>query len=758
MRTLAGEYLAAGLSVLPAHREGKRAAVSRWKPYQEHLPTPAEVNAWFSNDHNGLCLITGRVSGHLEMIDFDLAGELFEPWCESVRQHAPGLLDRLVIEKTPSGGRHVVYRCDSTVCGNTKLAQRKVIAPDSSEVEIAGKRYVPRKDANGNWHVLLTMIETRGEGGLFLCDPTQGYELVQGAFTNVPVITIEDRDVLLSAAWSLNEYSPEPVAASAPSNSGELRPGDDFNARGDIREVLRKHGWTLVKAGDNEYWRRPGKTSGWSATLKNGVFYVFSSNASPFEPERSYAPFAVYTLLEHSGDYAAAASALRVDGYGNDPAPAHDVDISSITGGDHEPAEPQCVNPGTMPDELLRIPGFVSEVMDYTLEIAPYPNHVLSFCGALSLQALLAGRKVRDPGDNRTNIYLLGLAHSSAGKDWPRKTNTRILHEVGLSGCLGDKFASGEGVQDALFVSPSIMFQTDEIDTILQTINKAQDARHENMMSTLLTMYSSSNSVYPMRRKAGKESPGAIDQPCLVVFGTAIPNNYYQALSERMLGNGFFARMLILEGAKRGVGQEAQIRDLPERVIETARWWAEFNPGKGNLEQWHPIPTIIEQTEAAKRILIETRLETEAEYSKAEASNDVVGTTVWGRANEQVRKLSLIYAISENHKNPAIDEAAATWARRLVMHQVRRMLYMAQNHVAETPFQAECLKLMRKLREAPNRRLAHSALLKRMKVDVKTFNDLVITLEQRGDLAIETQSSQGRPGRYYRLVEGGGEA
>ncbi len=157
------------------------------------------------------------------------------------------------------------------------------------------------------------------------------------------------------------------------------------------------------------------------------------------------------------------------------------------------------------------MPGFVSEVMDYCLDTAPYPSPVLSFCGALSLQVFFAGRKVRDPGDNRTNVYLLGLAHSAAGKDWPRKVNTRIAHEAGLAGNLGDRFASGEGIQDALCVNPCMLFQTDKIDGILQQINKAQDARHENVMSTLLTMYSSANCVFPMRRKAGKESPGAID-------------------------------------------------------------------------------------------------------------------------------------------------------------------------------------------------------------------------------------------------------
>ena len=410
-------------------------------------------------------------------------------------------------------------------------------------------------------------------------------------------------------------------------------------------------------------------------------------------------------------------------------------------------------DPGPLPDELLRVPGFVSEVMDYCLETAPYPNAVMAFCGALCLQAFLAGRKVRDPGDNRTNLYLLGLAHSAAGKDWPRKVNTRIVHATGLADCLGERFASGEGIQDALFTKPCMLFQTDEIDGILQTVNKAKDARHESMMGTMLTLYSASNSVYPMRRKAGKESPGAINQPCLIIFGTAIPNHYYEALSERMLTNGFFARMIILESGPRPKGQEPCIRDLPPRVLSVARWWRDFRPGTGDLDSWHPIPLIVEQTEEAKRVLRETREEAEVEYGRAEASSDPVCTTVWGRVSEQARKLALLYAVSEDHESPRIGLAAAEWATRLIMHQTRRMLFMAQSHVADNPFHAVCLKLMEKLRDAPEQTLPHSVLLKRMKIDARTFQDIVSTLEQRRDIKTVTVPRAGTPHRAYRLLE-----
>jgi len=153
-----------------------------------------------------------------------------------------------------------------------------------------------------------------------------------------------------------------------------------------------------------------------------------------------------------------------------------------------------------------------------------------------------------------------GGALALANKKRGPKTNYRGTHQ-----------AVKEVIQDALFQTPTMLFQTDEIDGMLQSINKAKDARHEAIMGTMLTMYSSDNSVYPMRRKAGKESPGVIDQPCLVIYGTAIPNHYYQALSERMLTNGFFARMIILEAGPRAPGQEPSIRDLPPRVLATAQ-------------------------------------------------------------------------------------------------------------------------------------------------------------------------------------------
>jgi tRNA U38,U39,U40 pseudouridine synthase TruA len=127
---------------------------------------------------------------------------------------------------------------------------------------------------------------------------------------------------------------------------------------------------------------------------------------------------------------------------------------------------------------------------------------------------------------------------------------------------------------------------------------------------------------------------------------------------------------------------------------------------------------------------------------------------VWGRVSEQVRKLALIYAVSANHQNPKIGLDAMRWASQFVMHQTRRMLYMASSHVADNPFHAECLKLIKKLREAADHELPHQLLLKRMKVDAKRFRELIETLIQRGDVEAVAAPTAGRTGVKYRLLEG----
>lgn len=419
-------------------------------------------------------------------------------------------------------------------------------------------------------------------------------------------------------------------------------------------------------------------------------------------------------------------------------------------GQDFEKQEPHGPSdPGAVPDELLYVPGFVDAVMRHTLSTAPYPEPVMAFAGALTLQAFLAGRKIRDTADNRTNVYLLGLANSGAGKDHPRKVNQHILLEIGCQQAVADGFASGEGIEDKLFLYPAMLFQTDEIDALLLAIQSGKDSRYEGIMQVLLKLCTSANGLYPLRVKAGKEHR-VIDQPCLCLFGTAIPQHFYESLSSKMLTNGFVARQIVLEARRRGEGQEPAHIALPHGIVESARFWAEFRPGdrRGNLENWHPQPQVVEATNEAKDVFRDFRSSADQRYSAAESRNDQAAMAIWARAHEKARRLALVYAASVGHAAPLVTADAATWACAFVDHQTRRMLHMASQHASESQFDARQKKVLRLIREAGE--MSRAELCRRTQsLSKREREDVIENLRETGQVEERITETSGRPRLSY---------
>lgn len=324
---LAISYQRAGLSTIPIKTDGsKRPALSSWKPYEERQPTEDELRGWFGNGKRpGIALIGGKVSGNLEIIDFD-APELIEEWRELVEETTPGLLAQLPQVATPREGLHVLFRCE-TIAGNCKLAERETEVPEGTK----GAR-----QRNGRWFKIGTLIETRGEGGYVITAGSPAachssgklYRLLNGNLEAIPTITPQERDILLTCARSFNEYVKPALQIGwdkSPNISGKLRPGDDFNQRGDVRSLIEKYGWKYLRKGPlGELWQRPGGDHTSATLFPNGSLYVFSTNAAPFDHGHAYSPFAIYAHLEHEGDFKAATKALAAGEYG-EPATTKDA-------------------------------------------------------------------------------------------------------------------------------------------------------------------------------------------------------------------------------------------------------------------------------------------------------------------------------------------------------------------------------------------------------------------------------------------------
>lgn len=283
------QYISSGLSVIPC--KGKIPILPSWKKYQLELPKETDAAGW--NDNN-IAIICGVVSGGLICIDFDVKnGNRWDDWLAIVQDQYPELLSKLVIETTPSGGYHVVFRSNFSI-GNKKLASKD------------GKN---------------ATIETRGEGGYFVCYPSENYQMYYGNFESIQKLTDEEAKLLIQACKSLNEYvqdTPPPTIARA-ATTNELTPFDDYNNKCNISELLNQHGWkTLFNRRNTTYYCRPGKEGRGISASWNAVpdrFYVFTTSTQ-FENQHIYKPSAVYSILEHGGNFINAAKELRRQGYG----------------------------------------------------------------------------------------------------------------------------------------------------------------------------------------------------------------------------------------------------------------------------------------------------------------------------------------------------------------------------------------------------------------------------------------------------------
>lgn len=281
-----------GLSIIPVKDKIPTVA---WKEYQTRLPRVGELSF-----NGSIALICGKISG-VEVIDIDSkndpSGLLLDQVDEAIFKNNPDITrNDLVIQRTPSGGGHLIYKCD-VIEPNQKLAvstDRKVL------------------------------IETRGVGGYVCIAPTPGYEVLIGSLENIPTITPEQRENLLTACRSLNEYF-EPVIIPkqyTQTNTG-LTPWQDYNERADVPALLQKHGWTYLKTiGDNQHFCRPEKKGSTSGTWNGQTFFSFTSSTI-FEPSKAYNASALFAYLECARDFTEAARRLYSDGYGERSQPQH---------------------------------------------------------------------------------------------------------------------------------------------------------------------------------------------------------------------------------------------------------------------------------------------------------------------------------------------------------------------------------------------------------------------------------------------------
>ena len=409
-------------------------------------------------------------------------------------------------------------------------------------------------------------------------------------------------------------------------------------------------------------------------------------------------------------------------------------------------------------ESLLHMPGLVDEITEQSLKHAQRPNRVLSFSSVLAMFAHLAGRRYVGPTRARPNIYVMSLAESGMGKEAPRQFNRTIAQQLHIINSVIETVASGQGLEDALSRTPSLLLMSDEFDGQLRVLKdeRKSNAATEALWRALLSVFSSSSSSYTTGIKAASANGGGggkvLYAPSFSMLASATPDNFYGALSVRALEGGLFARCLVFEAGSRGA-QNYEVNsceELPDPLLRKLQRIISNGPRFDENREIRSSDLVnVPYAPGAKEEA--TRIGTEADtlYNQAAKDGDAMGKSVWSRSMEMVQKLALLYAISEGcamFTDAAVSVDGLRWAWRLVRAMQERMLEMAQDHAAENPMDERVKRVERLVKAAGKRGIKRYDVSRKTRLSARELDEVEQTLIDRNEIIVQ-ELQPGRNGK-----------
>lgn len=292
----------------------KTPLVSTWSSEPERRLSLEALAKMMHNAPPGLkiapIIICGKGSGNLWALDIDIKHwpGIDTRYLTALRETYPELYKKIRRHRTPSSGRHLLWKTEEFIeGGNKKLAFKE-----------------GEKEAG---------IETRAHGGYIMAPPGMGYEVEYDV--PIPIISVEDHNRLITLAMLFNEKMPRKEIRSTKKYEEiyDENPFQHYNGSQAATELLLSHGWEIYKdVSDWIHFTRPGKDHGISASFnKSGRFYHFFTTSTEFDGDKTYDPAAVRCLIEFENEYKKMYPVLVKEGFGRHKAYYEDKMVKKAT-------------------------------------------------------------------------------------------------------------------------------------------------------------------------------------------------------------------------------------------------------------------------------------------------------------------------------------------------------------------------------------------------------------------------------------------
>lgn len=749
----------------------------------------------------GIAINCGPVVGKnidLECLDIDCPKVAID-FLPDLEASSKELHDKLCgcVETTPSEGLHIFYYLP---LGKSKCRELAVMSTDN------GKKWLAESKAKGSIKkVAPPLIETRGAGGYVVGFYSQAvskidglvkpYKILYGDVSTIPTLTADEHEFLMSFAQSYDqkaakrftELNKEPYQHKEIGKKNALDQWREETSWPEIlpdsyRVVEVRHDYFLVWHPDSS-GREPNAIAG----CKNGAMDRYW-NFSPLDWRLSAnIPLTkdyVYCMSrgwqpgsrEWKTFYAQVFSKYSIDKTEDEPINESRWDFLETT---KSGKVRQIRSVDIVPDDAISFPGWIDTYIDYCMRNALYPEKRIAAASALGMFSALVGRCIMGPNELKLNLYIVVLGLTASGKDFPRKLNARICMEIDNASLLMTKVGSREGLEEKVIQGPKFLM-ADEGAFDLEKA-KSGDTRFNDVMGTMLELFTSN--YIKRRAKAGDaDSENFIRYPFLSIMTSSTPEEYFKALSPKMLRSGFYNRLLILQSAIRGrmnLRGMSVSEPIPEYLVEVAARLIAMNENlvPGVIKEFMAdtkINTIgnepLNQIERDSKILLldedalqffQTQVwENDDLYSKYQKNSEEEKASSCARLPELALKIACLWELSQDINADTISLAGVTSGFKFV-REVNRRQTANTVMVSDTKFGEITDKLLNMIKDSLNeiepevygvKMIDAKRTLRKIVHSGQSVDDAIRYLQDCGEISIRKSRDKNGAGSMYIVI------
>lgn len=402
---------------------------------------------------------------------------------------------------------------------------------------------------------------------------------------------------------------------------------------------------------------------------------------------------------------------------------------------------------------LCQPTGLLGEICSWINSTALRAQPFLSLACSLTFLGAVFGRKIRDVGETRTNLYCMGVAPSSAGKAHAMNQIRKLCLMAGATDLLGgDDIASDTAIEERMGNWPQTLFLWDEVGLLLSAIKSGVNQHYAKVVSLLMKLYSASGSVYKGREYADQKMQRTIIQPCCCIYGTSTPERFTAGLSPTELKDGWLSRCLVFytDTIPEKIRDNNRGAEPPKSVVELIDRWFHCTTAEndGHTINGAPVQRVIPIDNEAERIY--RAFEQHAmEYGKGHPQV----SSLWFKAEENARRVGLIVAAGNDCDNPVITAADAIYACRLIEYLLHDFARIIVPEIVTGQVDKDKRELMAIVRRTGVNGCRQSELTKQSSWLTKNIRaNLLNDLIESGEIAynlMRPECGKGRSGLFY---------